>query len=218
MDVQLKVMVGNAKGQTIKVIGPKFFIGRSEDCQLRPKSDLISRHHCALILEGDYLAIRDFGSKNGTYVNQQRVAGERELQPGDHLTVGPLEFELLVEKVSISPAKRPKVHNISEAAARQAESARSTSDESTKEMDIDDWLTDEGAGDTREMMAPETSQYKLDQTLADAPPVSNEAEDASTTRIDPSPRTPGKLPKPAPNSASSDDAASEVLRKLRRFR
>lgn len=217
MEVQLKVMVGSAKGQTIKVIGPKFFIGRSEDCQLRPKSDLISRHHCALILEGDYLAIRDFGSKNGTYVNQQRVAGERELQPGDQLTVGPLEFELLVEKVSISAAKRPKVHNISEAAARQAESARSTNDDSTKEMDIDDWLTDEGSGDTREMMGPETSRYKLDETISEAPPAPSEAERASTTRID-SQRTPGKLPKPTPDSASSDDAASEVLRKLRRFR
>ncbi len=217
MDVQLKVMVGSAKGQTIKVVGPKFFIGRSEDCQLRPKSDLISRHHCALILEGDYLAIRDFGSKNGTYVNQQRVSGERELQPGDQLTVGPLEFELVVEKVSISAPKRPKVHNISEAAARQAESARGTTDDSTKEMDIDDWLTDEGAGDTREMVAPDTSQYKVDQTMAEAPPAPSEADVTSNTRVD-NRRTPGKLPKPAPNSASSDDAASEVLRKLRRFR
>ena len=64
MDVQLKVLLGNAKGQTIKITGPKFFVGRSEDCQLRPKSDLISRHHCSLILEGDYLAIRDFGSRD----------------------------------------------------------------------------------------------------------------------------------------------------------
>ncbi len=218
MDVQLKVLVGSAKGQTIKVVGPKFFIGRSEDCQLRPKSDLISRHHCALVLEGDYLAIRDFGSKNGTYLNGERVAGERELQPGDQLTVGPLEFELMFEKVSMNAPKRPKVQSISEAAARQAETARVESEDSTKEMDISDWLSDENAGDTREMKAPDTSEFKVEPTIAAAPPEPEKApEDPSKTRLD-TKRTPGKLPKQLPNSASSDDAASEVLRKLRRFR
>lgn len=216
MDVQLKVLVGSSSGQKIKVVGSKFFVGRSEDCQLRPKSDLISRHHCALVIEGDYLAVRDFGSKNGTYVNGERVAGEQELQNGDQLTIGPLEFELLVEKVSVSGQKRPKVQSISEAAARQAEPRpAASSDDATGDMDISDWLVDEAAGETREIKAPDTSEFKLDQTMADAPPTENVEPPPAQQ---PTKTEPGKLPKVPPSAANTEDAASEVLRKLRRFR
>src|SRR5262245_6225300 len=94
MEVHLKILIGENAVQTIRVAGPTFYIGRSEDCQLRPRSDLISRHHCAIILEGDYIAVRDFGSKNGTYVNGARVSGVQELKPGDQMRIGPLEFEV----------------------------------------------------------------------------------------------------------------------------
>ncbi len=73
MQVKLIVTQGKNAGQEVPVPGPKFFIGRAEDCDLRPQSDLISRHHCALLVEDGYVAVRDFGSKNGTFVNDQRV-------------------------------------------------------------------------------------------------------------------------------------------------
>jgi len=44
---------------------------------------------------------RDFGSKNGTQVNGERVEGERAFEAGDKLKIGPLEFELCV-KASIA--------------------------------------------------------------------------------------------------------------------
>src|SRR6185295_4154930 len=94
MDLKLRVVEGKNAGQEISVPGSKFFIGRSEDCQLRPGSDLISRHHCVLLVEEGYVGVRDFGSKNGTYVNDERVVGERELKAGDRLSVGPLRFEV----------------------------------------------------------------------------------------------------------------------------
>ena len=80
MEVQLKVLIGKTAGQKIKVTGPKFFVGRSEDCDLRPRSDLISRHHCAFIVEDAFVALRNFGSKNGSLVNGERVVGERDCQ------------------------------------------------------------------------------------------------------------------------------------------
>jgi len=87
MDLKLKVLEGKSVGQEIPVRCKKFFIGRAEDCQLRPGSDLISRHHCVLLVEDGYIGVRDFGSKNGTFINDERVVGERELKPGDRLTV-----------------------------------------------------------------------------------------------------------------------------------
>lgn len=129
MDVKLKVLVGANVGQDVPVPAPKFLIGRAEDCQLRPKSDLISRHHCVLLVESEMVAVRDLGSRNGTYVNDQRVVGERALKTGDRLRVGPLEFELHVAAQTVpAPAgliggKRPRVTSVREAVARTAEVA-----------------------------------------------------------------------------------------------
>ena len=122
MDVKLIVASGKNKGESILVAGPKFYIGRSEDCHLRPNSDLVSRHHCAIIVEEGYAAVRDFGSKNGSFVNGERVQGENELKTGDMLQVGPLNFEVELV-VELAPKKKPKVHSVAEAAARTVEAA-----------------------------------------------------------------------------------------------
>ena len=92
MRLKLVVVGGSHNGEEIQVSGPKFFIGRDRECQLRPNSDVISRHHCALIVEDGYVAVRDFNSKNGTFVNGKRVVGEQELKAGSELGVGPLRF------------------------------------------------------------------------------------------------------------------------------
>ncbi|MEH2156154.1 protein kinase domain-containing protein [Nostoc sp.] len=56
-------------------------IGRSEDCnpQLPDDEDhrTISRYHCLLDMNPPAIRIRDFGSKNGTYVNDKKI-GQRE--------------------------------------------------------------------------------------------------------------------------------------------
>ncbi|MEA5623171.1 protein kinase domain-containing protein [Nostoc sp. UHCC 0251] len=56
-------------------------IGRSEDCnpQLPDDEDhrTISRYHCLLDINPPAIRIRDFGSKNGTYVNDKKI-GQRE--------------------------------------------------------------------------------------------------------------------------------------------
>jgi len=97
MEVKLVVLSGKHAGTSLPVAGPKFFIGRAEDCNLRPHSDLVSRHHCVILLEEGLVAVRDFGSKNGTYVNGERVRAEQTLKPGDVLKVGDLELKLQAE-------------------------------------------------------------------------------------------------------------------------
>ena len=101
-----------------------------------PNSDRVSRRHCEIFFKEGLAAVRDFGSKNGTFVNGERLQGERELKNGDHLKVGPLEFEVQLS-VSVSGKRKPKVHNVQEAAARTVESAPSD------ELDVSNWLEDE---------------------------------------------------------------------------
>jgi pSer/pThr/pTyr-binding forkhead associated (FHA) protein len=137
MDVRLKVVTGANDGQEIAVPGPKFYVGRAEDCHLRPKSEMVSRHHCALIVEGTTVALRDFGSKNGTFVNGERVGGEQVLSPGDQLTIGPLRFEVVIEH-QVGGKKKPKVKDMQEAAMRTASSEPDVNDVSQWLMDDDD--------------------------------------------------------------------------------
>ena len=89
MKVELKVVGGSRAGMVIPITGSQFMIGRAEDCQLKPRSELISRYHCALLTETSYVAVRDLGSKNG-----------------DRLAIGPLEFEIVIaaaEPVATDP-------------------------------------------------------------------------------------------------------------------
>lgn len=94
MDVKLIVVHGKHAGQQIPIPTPKFFIGRAEDCGLRAHSDQVSRHHCVIVVEEGYVAVRDFQSKNGTFVNGQRIAEETALKSGDRLKVGQIELDV----------------------------------------------------------------------------------------------------------------------------
>ncbi len=120
MKVELKVVGGSRSGQTIPITIPQFMIGRAEDCHLKPRSELISRYHCTILSEDAYVAVRDLGSKNGVYVNGERIVGERELKNGDHIVIGPLEFEIALS-VALKGATKPKVDSISDVVARTVE-------------------------------------------------------------------------------------------------
>ena len=79
-EVVLKIIGGNLKGEEF-VFDEKglCLIGRSADCALqipKEKDMKISRRHCLLILDPPNVRIRDLGSRNGTYVNNEM------LQPG----------------------------------------------------------------------------------------------------------------------------------------
>lgn len=120
MKVALKVVGGTRTGQTVPISIPQFMIGRADDCHLKPRSELISRYHCAILTDDGYVAVRDLGSKNGVYVNGQRVSIEQELKNGDQLAIGPLEFEVVLT-VALKGEMKPKISSISEVVSRTVE-------------------------------------------------------------------------------------------------
>ena len=139
MEVKLVVVHGKHAGQEIPIPGPKFFIGRAEDCNLRPHSDLVSRHHCVIMVEEGFVAVRDFNSKNGTFVNGDKISGEAEIKSGDHLKVGQIEFEVQIAP-TLAGKKAPKVKSVQEAAARTVQSARPQKGEG--DLDLGEWFDD----------------------------------------------------------------------------
>ena len=69
MQVKLKVLSGSHEGKEIGLTTEKFLIGRSESCQLRPKSESVSRKHCIIVIRDNRVLIQDLNSRNGTFVN-----------------------------------------------------------------------------------------------------------------------------------------------------
>jgi pSer/pThr/pTyr-binding forkhead associated (FHA) protein len=63
-------------------------IGRSSDCDVVLRNHTVSRRHAQIRNEGERWIVEDLGSRNGTGVNGQPLAGPRELSEGDFLTFG----------------------------------------------------------------------------------------------------------------------------------
>jgi len=68
-------------------------IGRSRENPLALRGLGISRKHARLYRVNDKVYIQDLGSKNGTYVNQQKVQ-EAEIREGDIIEIGPVNLRL----------------------------------------------------------------------------------------------------------------------------
>lgn len=98
MKLSLVVLTpGKGEGKVIPITLPQFLIGRDPQCHLRPASAMISKRHCALLVKGEQAFVRDFDSTNGTFVNDEPVKGEIELNHEDKLRAGPLLFSILLE-------------------------------------------------------------------------------------------------------------------------
>lgn len=92
MRVNLVVASGVHQGKTIAIPGPQFVIGRDPACHLRPASPAISKKHTAIFIREGKLYVRDLGSTNGTFVNEELITADQEVAHGDRLKVGPLDF------------------------------------------------------------------------------------------------------------------------------
>ena len=96
VSAELKVVGGKHVGQVIPLNRRKFLIGREQDCQLRPNSEMVSRHHCVFSVDDYSVRLRDLGSTNGTLVNGERIRKDVVLVAGDKIVIGNLEFELVI--------------------------------------------------------------------------------------------------------------------------
>ncbi len=86
-------MEGGRQLRRIAVQPLPFRVGRLSGLALTLVSDSVSKEHGELFLRGGALHVRDLGSKNGTFVNSERV-GEAPLREGDILHFAQVEFRV----------------------------------------------------------------------------------------------------------------------------
>jgi pSer/pThr/pTyr-binding forkhead associated (FHA) protein len=221
MQVKLKVLAGKNSGKELPVPVKRFLIGRGDDCHMRPKSEAISRNHCAILIneEEDEVIIRDLNSRNGTYLNGERLAADQALESGDHLQVGRLEFEVLIKDRKRAPAPAA-------ASAPRGDSSASL------DFDISEWLHEaETSEKAQKKSDPETRQFKIDETDRIALEAAKrtldsvdgiempaaKTDESGTKKFErPKKQAPGKLPETAKAAAasSSRDAAADMLKKF----
>jgi DNA-binding winged helix-turn-helix (wHTH) protein len=69
-------------------------LGRDPDAEVFLNHPGISRRHALIRIAGGQATIEDLGSKNGTFVEDQRVDGVRSLHDGDIVRVGSVQLTL----------------------------------------------------------------------------------------------------------------------------
>jgi pSer/pThr/pTyr-binding forkhead associated (FHA) protein len=218
MTVKLKILHGKLQskhggsmGLEVDIRGSRFVIGSAADCSMRCPSTAVSPRHCELTLVPGGAFIRDLGSETGVFVNDQRIEGDHLLSAGDHLRIGRLEFEVLIEEAA-------------PAGPADGEEGAVTEQDPVSE-DLTTSLMDADERDRKHrLLDPELRQFHLEQAAAEARKIKEqqqaeaERKDAAETSGGKKKRKPRRAkfipPPPPPPSENTEDAAQEALRKL----
>ncbi|MBX3133622.1 MAG: trypsin-like peptidase domain-containing protein [Gemmatimonadaceae bacterium] len=127
MSVEFRITKGARAGARERFDKSIVAIGRHpiNDLRFDVERDLdVSSRHAELRVVGDRCVLVDLGSTNGTFVNGQRVEGERALFDGDVVTFGAngpqAEFRVVGEAASAAPGTRASA---AAPAAAQAQSS-----------------------------------------------------------------------------------------------
>jgi pSer/pThr/pTyr-binding forkhead associated (FHA) protein len=118
--IKLTVTDGGLKGEEyVFNDSARWVLGRSADCDIALPTDMpISRRHCTFEIDPPTVRVRDLNSRNGTYVNGERIGqrsdplargeldheGEtRELRDGDVVRVGCIAIRVSVDVFGLVP-------------------------------------------------------------------------------------------------------------------
>jgi predicted component of type VI protein secretion system len=203
MKISMVVMTaGKSKGQAIPINVPQFVIGRDPQCNLRPASAVISKRHCAVLIEDGKVFVKDFESTNGTFINEVPVKGQAPLKNEDILKLGPLEFKMIIEDKPVATKPTPPP------AKPTPKASEHTDDDSVAAMLLS-LQEDGGDGST----APLESEVPAGSTIMDLNAVQTAAAET------PTPDT-AKAPTPTKKAPAKNDpahmAAKAILDKYNR--
>lgn len=187
---ELIIQTGKHRGKRLRLPDHEVVFGRGDECHIRLGSSDVSRRHCALSPSPEGLRVRDLGSRNGTFVNDVFVKEETLLKPGDVLGVGPIIFQVPLQKAGGEGAGASKPGQVS---------AQALSDN-----EIAHWLAEEGS--TEELHADDTAVI----TTGDSAPKPQEKARTQPTTPPEASRPPGKK-----KFASIAEEAQDIIRRHR---
>lgn len=125
LNAKLVVVGGEVKTDEIKLRLPST-IGRGRGTSIMLPHPLVSRQHCELFEADGQLMVRDLGSLNGTFVNNQKIT-EAPLPSGELLTIGTVTFRAVYDsQAEVGPPSgpAPQLKATGQPAAASAETIR----------------------------------------------------------------------------------------------
>jgi predicted component of type VI protein secretion system len=205
MVTKLVVASGKSAGRSISIKRNKLLIGRAEECDVRPLSEEVSRRHCAVIVGPAEVWVEDLGSRNGTFVNGDRIEAKTKVSDGDMIRVGSLELRVSCQAPAAAPGGEEDVSRWLMADDQAATTSDTTQSVAAPQRDPGDSGESSFVGglETAVTGAAEGSAVRSSATLS--------VQDLKDSKI-----KPGGLPAQAAakKADSSRDAAAEALKKF----
>lgn len=156
MDVALVMFKADGTRRDFPLGKSRIVIGRTNTCDLRIPVSSVSRQHCEVRLEDGVPKVRDLGSSNGTFHNNNRIT-EAVVAAGDELVVGPVVFTVVIDGVpaDIKPV-RTLVGNKADDGATPSPTLAAVHE------DIPQTLSDDSGDDLPAFIEPESNSPTVD--------------------------------------------------------
>jgi len=99
---------GALRGKRFSVPEGGLDMGRADDNHITISDDGVSRFHARMLYneETGKLWLEDAGSRNGVFVNENRVSGHKELKVGDQITIAKHSFAIRWADDTPAPVER----------------------------------------------------------------------------------------------------------------
>jgi adenylate cyclase len=83
-----RLILTTAEGTQAVELRPVNSLGRHPNNTIQLLDKIVSKEHCIIEQRGDHFVLRDLGSLNGTFINNERVRGEAGLKHMDEIALG----------------------------------------------------------------------------------------------------------------------------------
>jgi adenylate cyclase len=101
-----RLIFGTPNGERSLELQRNNGLGRHPGNSLQLMDKIASKEHCTIEQRGSQFVLRDLGSLNGTFINGERVKGERTLRHGDEIEIGMTRARY---DDGVSPRTYPKI-------------------------------------------------------------------------------------------------------------
>jgi len=91
----LQVISGAATGTQFPLTAERTILGRHPNCQIVLPSGVVSRHHAQILESHGTFYVEDLRSRNGTFVNENKIEKRSELRDGDQIRLCEILLEFL---------------------------------------------------------------------------------------------------------------------------
>ena len=102
----LTITAGEGEGLAVRVEGERFMVGSSRECRLIVHDDDVDATHALFAIDeaGD-VEVQDLRTRQGTYVNGERIQGATAVRDGDEIKIG----GTVLTASTTEPAQEPAV-------------------------------------------------------------------------------------------------------------